>query len=95
MPRTRTDVRLEAAGLLLASLADRYPEAIASLRRELDVVDGYSSATMQPRVAATAELTADGRLVEPAGPPGISRGRWAEAVDRARGWIPELSALDF
>jgi hypothetical protein len=57
MPRTRTDVRLEAAGLLLASLADRYPEAIASLRRELDVVDGYSSATMQPRVAATAELT--------------------------------------
>jgi glycerol kinase len=46
-------------------------------------------------LADTAELTADGRLVEPAGPPGISRGRWAEAVDRARGWIPELSALDF
>ncbi|MGA0895493.1 MAG: hypothetical protein ACO3S5_12780 [Ilumatobacteraceae bacterium] len=64
MPRTRTDVRLEAAGLLLASLADRYPEAIASLRRELDVVDGYSSATMQPRVAATAELTSVERAAD-------------------------------
>ena len=64
MPRTRTDVRLEAAGLLLASLADRFPEAIASLRRELDVVDGYSSATMQPRVAATAELTSVERAAE-------------------------------
>ena len=64
MPRTRTDVRLEAAGLLLASLADRYPEAIASLRRELDVVDGYSSATMQPRVSATAELTSVERAAD-------------------------------
>ena len=64
MPRTRTDVRLEAAGLLLASLADRFPEAIASLRRELDVVDGYSSATMQPRVAATAELTSVERAAD-------------------------------
>ncbi len=64
MPRTRTDVRLEAAGLLLASLADRFPAAIASLRRELDVVDGYSSATMQPRVAATAELTSVERAAD-------------------------------
>ena len=64
MPRTRTDVRLEAAGLLLASLADRVPEAIASLRRELDLVDGYSSATMQPRVAATAELTSVERAAD-------------------------------
>ena len=64
MPRTRIDVRLEAAGLLLASLADRFPAAIASLRRELDVVDGYSSATMQPKVAATAELTSVERAAD-------------------------------
>jgi glycerol kinase len=33
------------------------------------------------------------RVVEP-GPP-LDRGAWARAVDRAAGWIPELSALDF
>ena len=34
-----------------------------------------------------------GRVVEPAG--ALDRARWAEAVDRSRRWIPELSALDF
>ncbi|MFZ9629829.1 MAG: FGGY family carbohydrate kinase [Ilumatobacteraceae bacterium] len=34
-----------------------------------------------------------GRVVEPARV--LDRARWAEAVDRARRWIPELSALDF
>ncbi len=48
-----------------------------------------------PDLGATAELAADGRLVEPDGAPGMSRERWAEAVARARSWIPELSALDF
>jgi glycerol kinase len=33
------------------------------------------------------------RTVEP-GPP-LDRARWAAAVERARGWIPSLSALDF
>ena len=33
------------------------------------------------------------RTVDPVGPAG--RERWAAAVDRARRWIPELSALDF
>lgn len=46
MTRTRTDVRLEAAGLLLGNLAARLPAAIAVLRRELDVVDGYPAKTM-------------------------------------------------
>ena len=31
--------------------------------------------------------------VEPAGP--LDRARWADAVGRAAGWIPDLSALDF
>jgi len=48
-----------------------------------------------PDLVDTAELAADGRVVEPAGEPGVSRERWSEAVVRARGWIPELSALDF
>ena len=33
------------------------------------------------------------RVVEPAGR--VDRDRWRAAVDRARTWIPELSALDF
>jgi glycerol kinase len=32
-------------------------------------------------------------VVEPRAP--LDRARWAEAVRRARGWIPDLSALDF
>ena len=33
------------------------------------------------------------RVVEPGEP--LDRQRWAVAVERAAGWIPELSALDF
>jgi glycerol kinase len=33
------------------------------------------------------------RTVEPGGP--TDRDRWREAVERAAGWVPELSALDF
>jgi glycerol kinase len=32
---------------------------------------------------------------EPSAAPSIDRARWAEAVDRSRGWIPDLSTLDF
>jgi glycerol kinase len=36
------------------------------------------------------------RLVaEPAADRSGDRARWADAIDRAAGWIPELSALDF
>lgn len=35
------------------------------------------------------------RTVVPLGEPGIPRQQWAEAVTRARAWIPDLSALDF
>jgi glycerol kinase len=42
-----------------------------------------------------AELWRPARVVEPR--PGADNGRerWREAVSRARGWIPDLSALDF
>ncbi|MDA2956192.1 MAG: FGGY-family carbohydrate kinase, partial [Actinomycetota bacterium] len=44
-------------------------------------------------LAQTAALVQPLRTVEPtAAPP---RAQWHEAVRRARGWIPELSALDF
>lgn len=45
---------------------------------------------------ATATATISGAtVVEPLGEPGIARQQWAEAVSRARSWIPDLSALDF
>jgi glycerol kinase len=40
-----------------------------------------------------ADLWIADHIVEPCGP--SNRGRWAEAVSRSVGWIPELSALDF
>jgi glycerol kinase len=40
-----------------------------------------------------AALWKPSRVVEPAAP--LDRARWAEAVNRAQAWIPELSALDF
>jgi glycerol kinase len=35
------------------------------------------------------------RTVEPSTATSASRAQWHEAVRRAQGWIPELSALDF
>lgn len=62
--RTRTDIQLEAAAHLLANIAAKLPAAIDTLRRELDIVDGYASATMQPRVHASAELTSVERAAD-------------------------------
>ncbi|HEY6317930.1 MAG TPA: glycerol kinase, partial [Acidimicrobiia bacterium] len=42
--------------------------------------------------AALAATWAPAGRVEPRGP--AHRERWRDAVERARGWIPELSALD-
>lgn len=46
-------------------------------------------------LADAAALSAEAPRVEPLGEPGISRQQWRVAVDRTRGWIPELSSLDF
>lgn len=45
--------------------------------------------------AAAAALLQGGVTVHPLGEPTVSRQQWAEAVSRARSWIPDLSALDF
>jgi glycerol kinase len=42
---------------------------------------------------AVAQTWAPRAVVEPRGKP--DRDRWISARDRARGWVPELSALDF
>jgi glycerol kinase len=48
--------------------------------------------------AQTAALFSPGRVVEPSvsdGDRAAARGRWAEALERASGWVPELSAISF
>jgi hypothetical protein len=43
----------------------------------------------------TAALWSPHAVVEPENDRAAERARWADAIDRATGWIPELSALDF
>jgi len=100
IPELRIDGGMSRNNVFIAALADATgrPVRVSSVTEATVRGAGFLAGCEVGQwsdLADTAELTADGRLVEPAGPPGISRGRWAEAVDRARGWIPELSALDF
>ena len=46
-----------------------------------------------PDLGSTAAAALPSAVVEPTGR--FDRARWADAVDRSAGWIPELSALDF
>ena len=65
MTRTRNDVALEAASLLLGNLAARLPVAIATLRRELDIVDGYPATTLGDGMSrSTADLTSVERAAD-------------------------------
>lgn len=79
---------------LLADAAGRPVEV--STQAEATTVGAADLARAGLTGADVAEI-AGGRTatatVEPAGPAG--RDDWRAAVDRARGWIPELSALDF
>jgi hypothetical protein len=65
MTRTRNDVALEAASLLLGNLAARLPVAIATLKRELDIVDGYPATTLGDGMSrSTADLTSVERAAD-------------------------------
>ena len=65
MTSTRNDVALEAASILLGNLAARLPVAIATLKRELDIVDGHKSKTMGDGTSrSTAELTSVERAAD-------------------------------
>ena len=98
IPSLRVDGGMSANGVFVQALAD-------ACRRPVEVSPVLEATTLgaaflagmavgvwadEDEVAATwsPRLT-----VEPAGEP--DRARWREACDRARAWIPELSALDF
>ncbi|NNE12923.1 MAG: hypothetical protein HKN41_11850 [Ilumatobacter sp.] len=46
-----------------------------------------------PDLAAATETVAPARRVEPGAP--LDREQWTRALDRAKEWFPDLSALDF
>lgn len=48
-----------------------------------------------PTLEAATATVSGSTTVDPLGEPGISRQQWSEAVSRSKGWIPDLSALDF
>lgn len=54
-----------------------------------------TAAGVWPTLAAATDAVEPSRVVSPLGEPGVSRQQWSEAVARAKGWIPDLSALDF
>ncbi|MGI8809455.1 MAG: FGGY family carbohydrate kinase [Acidimicrobiales bacterium] len=98
IPSLRVDGGMSANGLFVQALAD-------ACQRPVEVSPVLEATTLgaaflagmavgiwadEDDVAATWSPRA---VVEPAGEP--DRGRWREACDRARGWIPELSALEF
>ena len=98
IPTLRVDGGMSANRLFVQALAD-------ACQRPVEVSPVLEATTLgaaflagmavgiwagEDEVAATWSPRAS---VDPAGTP--DRDRWHEACDRARGWIPELSALDF
>jgi len=94
----RVDGGMSANGLFVQELADacQRPVEISPVLEATTLGAAFLAGmavgiwTDEDEVAATWAPRA---TVEPAGRP--DRARWREACDRARGWVPELSALDF
>jgi glycerol kinase len=101
--RLRVDGGMSANIVVLQALADATGRVVeASPVTEATTLGAAYLAGMATGVwtdeAETAALFHPGRVVGPATPDAVragSRDRWAEAVERASGWVPELSAISF
>jgi glycerol kinase len=95
----RVDGGMTRNGVFLQALADAGGRPVA-VSREPEATTlgagllGLVAAGSVGSVADLAELGRPGGTVEPSGRPD-GRARWLEAIDRARGWIPELGAISF
>ena len=81
----------------LADAAGR-PVTVSPVTEATTLGAGLLAGTAAGQWATLADAcarTGGFRTVHPLGAPGLSRQQWGEAVSRARGWIPDLSALDF
>lgn len=98
IPRLRIDGGMSRNPTFVQALADatRRPVEVSTVVEATTLGAGYLAgvATGEWRDLPTACASwTPAAVVEPAGT--TDRDRWREAVSRARGWIPELSALDF
>ena len=93
----RVDGGMTANATFVQALADatQRPVEIAPVREATAIGAAFAAGLavgVWPDDAALAATWAPADRVDPRGP--AARDRWHDAVARARGWIPELSALD-
>jgi glycerol kinase len=93
----RVDGGMTANPTFVQALADatQRPVEVAPVREATVIGAAFAAGTavgIWPDDAALAATWTPATLIDPTGAP--DRERWHAAVARARGWIPELSALD-
>jgi glycerol kinase len=98
--RLRVDGGMSANPTLVQALADlsRRPVEVAAVADATTLGAAAlagSAVGIWSDVEQTAALWSPRIVVDPGADRSAERVRWADAVDRATGWIPELSALDF
>jgi glycerol kinase len=98
IPSLRVDGGMSANPTFVQALADATgkPVEVSSTIDATTLGAGFlagAATGVWPDVATAAGSWTPARTVEPTGDG--ARERWAEAIRRAGGWIPELSALDF
>jgi glycerol kinase len=92
----RLDGGMSANGVAVQALADAVgrPVEVSAQREATALGAGFLAGVAVgtwPDLAAAVATRPTGRRVEPAG--ALDGDRFADAVERARGWIPELSSL--
>ena len=98
IPTLRVDGGMSANRLFVQALADasQRPVEVSPVADATTLGAGYLAGLAVGTWSGTDDLAAawrPGAVVEPART--LDRARWQEAVARAQGWIPSLSALDF
>jgi glycerol kinase len=98
--RLRVDGGMSANPTLIQALADlsRRPVEVAAVADATTLGAAAlagSAVGVWSDVEKTAALWSPRIVVDPGADRSADRARWADAVGRATGWIPELSALDF
>ncbi len=94
----RVDGGMSANGVFVQALADasRRPVEVSPVVEATTLGAAFLAGLvvgMWPDWESIAATWSPARVVEPVRRP--NRDRWREACDRARNWVPELSALDF
>jgi glycerol kinase len=98
IPSLRIDGGMSANPTFVQALADASgkPVEVSPVAEATTVGAGLLAGLatgMWSGLGDIAQAWSPAQTVEPDQP--LDRARWAEAVERAAGWIPELSALDF